>query len=310
MTFVDRARIHVAAGRGGHGGLSFRREAHVPRGGPDGGNGGRGGGVWLVADRQLTDLSRFRHAVHHTADTGGPGQARNRNGRAGDDLEVAVPPGTRVLRDGAPIATLAAPGDRVQVARGGQGGVGNRAFRSSVRRAPRETVPGEDGEEAWLDLELVLPVDVALVGLPNSGKSALLRALTGAAVQEGPYPHATTEPAFGPLEDARGELFLVADLPGVDAQGVPRRGSGLGQLERARVVLHCLAADDPEPADARLDRVRDGVAPFLGDGVREVVVATRSDLAPPPPEAAFATSAVSGEGVAALRDHVLGLLAR
>lgn len=308
--FVDRARIHVTGGRGGDGGLSFRREAHTPKGGPDGGNGGRGGGVHLVADARETDLSRLRHAVHHRAGAGGTGEGRNRHGRAGADLGIPVPPGTRVIRDGEVIARLDAPGDRVPVARGGDGGVGNRAFRSSTHRTPRVTVPGTDGEEAWLTLELRLPVDVAVVGLPNSGKSALLRALTGGAVVEAPYPHSTVEPAPGPLESEDGEIFLMLDLPGLAADGTPRRDAHLGQLERARLVVHCLAADDPEPASGRLDRARGGLAPFMPEGADELVVATRTDLAPAPPEAHLAVSSATGDGIDALRAHLLRRLLR
>jgi GTP-binding protein len=306
--FTDRAQIHVEGGRGGNGCLSFRRERHIPRGGPDGGNGGRGGSVVLVADPEVTDLSRFRHAVHHRAAAGAPGEGARRHGRAGSDIEVRVPPGTRVIRDDAPIAELAEAGQRVPVARGGEGGVGNHAFRSSTHRAPRETVPGGAGEETWLTLELRLPVDVAIVGLPNSGKSALLAALTGASVVVAPYPHSTVEPSFGPLEDDAGHLYLVADLPGLAADGTPRREAHLQQAERACLLLHCVDAADPEPAGARLARVRAGLAPHRAEGVRELVVATRADLAPAPDEADAAVDLSSGAGVDDLRRRVLSAL--
>jgi GTP-binding protein len=308
VRFTDRARIHVEGGHGGDGCLSFRRERRIPRGGPDGGNGGRGGSVFLVADRDVTDLSGFRHAVHHRAEAGAPGEGSRRQGRSGADLEVRVPPGTRVIRDGAVIAALDEEGARVPVARGGDGGVGNRAFRSSTHRAPRETVPGGAGEGSWLTLELRLPVDVALVGLPNSGKSALLGALTGARSPAAPYPHSTVAPAFGPLEDERGRLFLVADLPGLAADGMPRRDGHLEQLERARVILHCLDAAEDEPAGDRLRRARAGLAPYAPPGAHELVVATRSASAPPPPEADAAVDAETGAGVEALRARVLALL--
>lgn len=305
MSFTDRVQIHVQAGRGGHGCLSFRREAHTPKGGPDGGNGGRGGDVLLVADEQLTDLTPFRTRVHHKAPTGGDGEGRNRHGKNGDALEIHVPPGTRVLRDGHEVAMLLEPGDSVSVARGGGGGVGNRAFRSSTHRAPRVTVPGEDGEETWLTLEMRLPVAVAIIGLPNSGKTALLNALTGARHAVAAYPHTTNEPALGPLEDDYGVIHLVADLPGVAADGTERRGSALGQMERASVVVHCLDASDPEDPAERLRRVRDAVAPYMPERAREVVVATKCDLAPAPPQADIATSAETGEGIPALRDELL-----
>ena len=309
MPFTDRAQIHVEGGRGGNGCMSFRREPRIPRGGPDGGNGGRGGSVLLVADEQVTDLSRFRHAVHHRAPSGGPGEGSARHGRSGGELEVAVPPGTRVIRDGELIAELGEAGQRCPVARGGDGGIGNRAFRSSTRRAPRTTVPGEPGEQAWLTLELRLPVDAVLVGLPNSGKSAVLRALTGATATVAPYPHSTTEPAFGPLEDEEGHLFLVADLPGLAADGTPRRDDHLVQMERARVVIHCVDWTDPEPAEARLARARAGLAPFWPRGASELVVATGAGEGPAPDEADLAVDAESGAGIDVLRDRILAGLA-
>jgi GTPase len=310
VPFTDRAQIHVEGGRGGNGCLSFRREPRTPRGGPDGGNGGRGGSVVLIADEQVADLSRFRHAVHHRAPAGAHGEGKARHGRAGGDLVVAVPPGTRILRDGHRIAELAAPGDRVPVARGGDGGIGNRAFRSSTHQAPRTTVPGGAGEETWLTLELRLPVDVAIVGLPNAGKSALLAALTGAHAVVAAYPQSTREPAFGPLEDAGGRLYLVADLPGLAADGMPRDDSHLGQLERARVILHALDASDPEPAAGRLARARAGLEGLVPAGARQIVVATGADPADPPPEADLAVEAADGAGVDALRERVLAELGR
>jgi GTP-binding protein len=310
VPFTDRAQIHVEGGHGGNGCLSFRREPHIPRGGPDGGNGGRGGGVVLVADEQVTDLSRFRHAVHHRGGPGGPGEGKARHGRAGADLVIAVPPGTRVLRDGHRIAELAAPGDRVPVARGGEGGVGNRAFRSSTNRAPRQTVPGAPGEATWLTLELRLPVDVAIVGLPNSGKSAVLVALTGAAATVAAYPHSTLEPALGPLEDDDGRLYLVADLPGLAADGTPRRDAHLEQLERASVVLHCVDASDPEPLEERIARARAGLAPFMPAGAIEIVVATGADPSDPPLGVDLAVEAADGAGIEALRARLMDELGR
>lgn len=302
MPFTDRARIHVEGGHGGGGCLSFRRERYIPRGGPDGGNGGRGGSVFLVADAQQVDLSRFRHAVHHRARPGAAGEGKARHGRAGADLEVAVPPGTRVLRDGAVIAELARAGDRVQVARGGEGGIGNRAFKSSTHQTPRETVPGMPGEAAWLTLEFRLAADAVLVGLPNSGKSAVLHALTGAAVRVAPYPHTTAEPALGPLEDEEGEIHLIADLPGLAADGTPRDHAHLEQCERAGVLLHCVDAEDPEPADDRIARVREALVPYADPSAEEWIVATRADPDEAPAWARFALDTELGIGVDALRD--------
>lgn len=310
MPFTDRARIHVEGGHGGDGCVSFHREAHKARGGPDGGNGGRGGSVVLVADREVPDLSRFRSAVHHRAPAGGNGEGKQRHGRGGGELAVHVPPGTRVVRDGHPIAELHEEGARVPVARGGEGGVGNRAFRSSTRRAPREAVPGTAGEAAWLTLELRLPVDAVLVGLPNSGKSALLQALTGAAANVAPYPHSTLQPALGPLEDAAGHLYLLADLPGLAADGSPRRGAHLGQMERASLVVHCVDGADSEPVAERLGRARAGLTGFWPQAARELVIATRiADAGELPPEAALGVDTDSGAGVDAVRERVLAEMA-
>lgn len=309
MPFTDRARIHVAGGHGGEGSMSFRREAHIPRGGPDGGNGGRGGSVFLAVDPDLEDLSRFRQAVHHRAGTGGHGSGSRRDGAAGADLVIAVPSGTRVFRDGRLIVDLDASAGRVQVARGGDGGVGNRAFRSSTNRAPRRTGPATAGEETWLTLELRLAVDAVLVGLPNSGKSALLRALTGAATREAPFPHSTREPAFGPLEDEYGEVLILVDLPGLAADGSPREHHHLAQIERARLLLHCLDGTDPEPAADRLARGRAGLAPWRPADAPELVIATGLPPGEPVPEADLVADCESGEGVAAVRERIQAILA-
>ncbi len=165
------------------------------------------------------------------------------------------------------------------VARGGDGGIGNKAFKSSTNRAPRRTIPGSPGEEAWLTLEFRLPVDVAMVGLPNSGKSDLLVALTGGVATVAPYPLSTLDPAFGPLESPEGRLFLVVDLPGLGLDGLPRRDSHLEQLERARVIVHCVDASDPESPTERIARVRAGLKQFLPPGLTEIVVATHADEA-------------------------------
>lgn len=308
MSFTDRARIHVQGGRGGNGCLSFRREAHVPKGGPDGGNGGRGGNVLLVVDETLEDLTHFRHAIHHRADSGGHGQGARKHGRGGEDLEIAVPPGTRVLRDEMQIA-LMEPGDVVQVAQGGVGGTGNRAFRSSTNQAPRQTTPGTEGEATWLTLELRLDIAVALVGLPNSGKTLLLSALTGAPRRDEPWPHSTTEPGFGPLVDDYGEQHLVADLPGLGRDGTPRPGHALDQLERARLILHCVDATDPEPPADRIARVRAALAERMPADARELVVACAADPDAPEEWADFSVDSAGGGGVPALRAHLLDALA-
>jgi GTP-binding protein len=309
VPFTDRARIHVEGGHGGEGGLSFRREARVPKGGPDGGNGGRGGDVIIVADEQVTDLSRFRHAVHHTAAAGSNGERRARHGRQGADAEIYVPPGTRIIRDDAVIAEVRHPGDRVTVARGGNGGVGNRVFRSSTHQAPRETVPGGSGEATWLTLELRMPIDVAIVGLPNAGKSALLVALTGAAAVVAPYPHSTREPAFGPLVDDDLEIYLLADLPGVASDGQPRPDAFLSQCEHARVILHCVDASVEEPsASERIALVDHTLADFTSDRARRIIVATFADVPHVPSWADLAVSTADGGGIPELQAAVIAAL--
>ena len=308
MAFTDRVTINVAGGHGGGGCVSFRRESRTPRGGPDGGNGGRGGSVFIIADPTVEDLSQFRQAVHHKARPGMPGEGARKHGKAGADVEVHVPVGTRVIRDGEMIARLDAAGVREEVARGGEGGVGNYAFRSSTHQAPRESVPGMPGDETWLTLEFRLPVDFAIVGLPNSGKSSLLRALTGAAVTIAAYPWSTKEPALGPLDDDAGNLIIGVDLPGVDEHGAARPDGRLGHLERARVILHCVDGASEEPVGPRLAAARATVAEYANPDAREIVVATHCDPADRPEGAEFAVDCETGAGVDDLRDHLLRLL--
>ena len=305
MGFTDRVKINVSGGHGGGGAVSFRREAHTPKGGPDGGNGGRGGSVFLVADPTVEDLSRFRQFVHHAARPGDPGAGARKHGKSGSDMDVAVPVGTRVFRDHAVIALLDAPGDRAEVARGGDGGVGNVAFRSSTHQTPRESVPGAPGDETWLILEFRKAIDVALVGLPNSGKSALFQALTGSPAVVAPYPRSTKEPAFGPIEDDYGHQFIIADLPGVDEVGQPRRDGRLGQLERTRLILHCVDASDPETIDERVQLVRTTLQEFAQPEAKEIVVATHADHAAPPPGTGVAVDLATGDGVDELRAQLM-----
>lgn len=309
MAFTDRVTINVKGGHGGGGCVSFRRESRTPKGGPDGGNGGSGGSVFLVADPDVEDLRWYRQAVHHKAQAGQPGAGRRKHGKNGDDVVLTVPVGTRVIRDGETIAELDEPGERAEVARGGNGGVGNFAFRSSTHQRPRESVPGTAGDETWLTLELRRDLGVAIVGLPNSGKSALIRALTGAYAVVAPYPRSTKDPAFGPLEDDAGRLHIVADLPGVDETGAPRRDGRLGQLERARILVHCVDGRDPDTIPERLAAVRAGIAPFRPEGQPELVVATFADPASPPAGVDLAVDAERGDGVAALRAELLRRLA-
>ncbi len=239
----DRARIHVQAGGGGDGCLSFRREAHVPKGGPDGGNGGRGGDIVLVCDDSMRDLERFRRSVHLKAHRGGHGQGSQRHGADGATLEVTVPPGTEILveEDGT-RHDLVRAGQRAIVARGGSGGRGNRSFAGATHQTPRFAERGLPGEERWLTLQLKLLADVGLVGLPNAGKSSLLSRLTRAHPKVAGYPFTTLEPALGTLELADRQL-VVADIPGLIEGASDGAGLGhefLAHVERTRLLVHVL----------------------------------------------------------------------
>src|SRR5437763_7463727 len=245
----DRAKIHVKAGPGGNGCLSFRREAHVPRGGPDGGDGGRGGDVILVCDDSLRDLERYRRSSYFKAGRGRHGQGALRHGADGEPLELPVPPGTKVLVETDQTRhDLIAPDQRALVAEGGSGGRGNKRFAGPTHQAPRFAERGLPGEETWLTLRLKLLADIGLIGLPNAGKSSLLARLTRAHPKVADYPFTTLEPVLGTLE--RGDRQLViADIPGLieGASG----GAGLGHeflahIERTRLLVHVL---DLEPLD-------------------------------------------------------------
>jgi GTP-binding protein len=245
----DKARIFVRGGAGGDGCVSFRREAHVPKGGPDGGDGGRGADVVLVCDESLRDLQPFRRRWHFKARRGGHGEGSGRHGASPPPLEIAVPPGTVAEdRERGARFDLTRPGQRAVVARGGPGGRGNRRFASATRQAPRFAERGLPGEEGWLDLRLKLLADVGLVGLPNAGKSSLIARLTRAAPKVADYPFTTVEPVLGTLETPDRQL-VVADSPGlIEGAGA---GAGLGHeflahIERTRLLVHVL---DLSPVD-------------------------------------------------------------
>ena len=252
--FSDRAKIFVQAGAGGNGAVSFRREAHVPKGGPDGGDGGRGADVVLLCEPSLRDLQSFRRQAHFKAGRGGHGEGALRHGASPDPLVVRVPPGTVVESvDGDLRFDLVEPGARAVVARGGLGGRGNKHFTTATRQAPRFAENGLPGEERWLELRLKLLADVGLVGLPNAGKSSLLARITRAQPKVGAYPFTTLEPVLGTLD--RGERQLVvADIPGL-IEGASE-GAGLGHeflahVERTRLLVHVLDLAPLDGSDPR-----------------------------------------------------------
>ena len=214
--FTDRVKIFVKAGDGGAGALSFRREKYVPRGGPDGGNGGRGGNIVLQVSRQLNSLQDYRFKHHFAADRGGRGGGSRRQGKDGTDLVLEVPPGTVVKdEEGKTLADLVGPNQRLVIAKAGRGGRGNASFKTSTRQTPRFAELGEPGESRWLWLELKLIADVGLVGLPNAGKSTLLSAASAARPKIAEYPFTTLEPVLGVVELRDDATFVMADLPGL-----------------------------------------------------------------------------------------------
>jgi GTP-binding protein len=318
--FHDRARIQVQAGRGGDGGLSFRREKFVPKGGPDGGDGGRGGDVVLVADADFRDLSTLRSKRIFRAGKGEPGRGSGKHGADGADVEIRLPVGTQVLEGDGVIADLVAGGARVVVARGGQGGRGNRAFATPARQTPRFAETGLPGESAELELRLKLVADAALVGLPNAGKSSLLRRISNAKPKVADYPFTTLQPVLGTVDSPDGRQLTVADVPGL-IEGASR-GVGLGHeflahLERARLLVHAIdaAAGDPAEQFRQIDHELAEYGAGL-DERQQVVLLNKIDLLSHPPElgvederiaAVFAVSAATGAGIDDFRRRLFEL---
>jgi GTP-binding protein len=257
----DKARIFVQAGGGGNGCMSFRREAHVPMGGPDGGDGGRGGEVVLVCDDGLRDLQSFKRSAHYKAGRGRHGEGNQRHGADGETLEISVPPGTEVHKWDGTSYDLVRPGQRVTIATGGSGGRGNRKFKSSTRQSPRFAEKGLEGVEGWLDLRLKLLADVGLVGVPNAGKSSLISVLTRAAPKIANYPFTTLEPVLGTLDGGDRQLIL-ADIPGLIEGASDGAGLGhefLAHVERTRLLVHVLElapmdGSDPEENYETIER--------------------------------------------------------
>ena len=255
MKFFDEAKIEVIGGKGGDGSASFRREKYIPRGGPDGGDGGRGGSIYAVADVNLNTLIDFRYTRVFRAQNGENGRGRDQYGKGGDDIELRVPVGT-VIRDvatGETIADLAKNGERALLAAGGKGGRGNIHFKSSTNRAPRQFTRGEPGEERRLDMELRVLADVGLLGMPNAGKSTFIRAISAARPKVADYPFTTLHPQLGVVRVDTSRSFVVADIPGL-IEGAAE-GAGLGHqflrhLQRTKLLLHLV---DFAPFDATID---------------------------------------------------------
>jgi GTP-binding protein len=286
--FVDECNLHAKAGDGGAGSVAFRREAHVAKGGPDGGDGGSGGDVWLVADHNVASLLAFRDHPFRRGGDGTHGMGKARHGKSGDDVIVPVPEGTVVRdRDGTVLADLLHAGDRYLAAEGGRGGRGNARFLSNRRRAPAFAEQGEEGEERWLRLELKLLADVALVGFPNVGKSTLISRISAAKPKVADYPFTTLEPHLGVVRLDDGYEYVVADIPGLIEGASEGRGLGhqfLRHIERARVlcVLLDLAPVAERPPAEQLTVLLDELGAYQPDLLERerVVVGSRADLAP------------------------------
>ena len=282
--FLDEVRIFVSSGSGGDGIVHFRREKYVPRGGPDGGNGGRGGDVILTLAQELTTLSRFRRKRHFKANAGGRGGRSNRQGKSADNLLVPVPPGTIIMNDetGKLVGELLTPGDQIVVCRGGRGGKGNARYANSRNRAPRMAEKGEPGEEFWLRLELRLLADVGIVGLPNAGKSTLLASVTGAQPKIAEYPFTTLVPNLGVAELNDEVTLVLADIPGL-IEGA-HTGAGLGtgflrHISRTRALIHLIDGSAEDPI-ADYSQINSELALFdeaLGDKP-QVVAINKMDL--------------------------------
>ncbi len=314
--FVDRAVIEIVAGTGGSGAESFRRESGVPRGGPNGGDGGRGGDIILVADDQLTTLLDYSYRRHYKAERGQHGMGSDKTGRAGADLTLKVPPGT-IVKDadsGEILGEMMEHGDRLVAARGGRGGRGNARFATATEQAPRRWEPGGEGEARTVELELKLIADVGLVGEPNAGKSTFLAAVSKARPKVAAYPFTTLTPNLGVVEVSDFRFFVVADIPGI-IEGA-HEGKGLGHqflrhVERTRTLAIMVPVDAPDPA-AEYERLRAELraySPTLAEKPHCLVLTKRDLLAPddPLPEVdapaawgQFVVSSVSRVGITAL----------
>lgn len=322
MHFIDEVKIHVKAGDGGRGCLSFRREKFIPLGGPDGGDGGDGGNVYFVVDSGLGTLLDLRYKVHYKAASGGHGRGKNMHGKGGEPLVIRVPPGTLVYdqETGELLADLTEPDARVLLLKGGMGGRGNARFVTSTNRAPRHTQPGIPGEERWLRLELKLLADVGLIGLPNAGKSTLIAAVSAARPKIADYPFTTLVPNLGVVRYGGYKTFVMADIPGLIAGASEGHGLGtrfLRHVERTDLFLHLvdlssLQEGDPLDNFTMINRELARHKPELLEKP-QIVVLTKMDITEVRERAAeilpafaargypvFAISAVTGAGTSEL----------
>jgi len=321
MKFIDEANIEVIAGDGGDGAVSFRREKYIPRGGPDGGDGGRGGSIWAIADRNINTLIDYRYARIHRAKPGERGRGADQYGRGSEDIVLRMPVGTLITdaETGESVADLSIHGQKALLAQGGKGGLGNLHFKSSTNRAPRQSTSGEEGVQRMLHLELKVLADVGLLGMPNAGKSTLIRAVSAARPKVADYPFTTLAPNLGVVRVDENRSFVVADIPGLIDGAADGAGLGhqfLRHLQRNRLLLHLV---DIAPLDGTSDPVADARAivnelkrydPALFDKPRWLVL-NKLDLVEPDERAqriaafvepyrwtgpVFAIAAINGEG--------------
>ncbi|MFP4004339.1 MAG: GTPase ObgE [Alphaproteobacteria bacterium] len=326
MKFLDQAKVYIRSGDGGAGCVSFRREKYVEFGGPDGGDGGRGGDVWAECVEGLNTLIDYRYRQHFKAGTGGHGMGRNRTGAGGRDVTLKLPAGTQIFEEDGEtlIADLKQPGERVLLARGGNGGFGNARFKSSTNQAPRRANPGQEGEERWIWLRLKLIADIGIVGLPNAGKSTFLATVSRARPRIADYPFTTLHPGLGTVP-MHGDAFVIADIPGLIEGAHEGAGLGvrfLGHVERCAALLHLVDGTQEDVTGAY--RVIRREIENYGHGLaqkREVVALTKADaLTPEEREAKRAAlaqetggsvallSAVSGAGVDALLNDLWAIV--
>lgn len=313
--FIDRARIRVKAGDGGNGIVSFRREAFIPRGGPDGGNGGDGGSILLEADPHMHTLLDFHYRTEYKADRGAHGEGARRSGRKGADLVIRIPLGTRVFESSTLVVDFIEPHQRFVVAEGGRGGRGNSEFATSTNQAPRKSTPGKPGVERELLLELKLMADVGLVGHPNAGKSTLLSVLTSARPKIAPYPFTTLHPNLGIVRPTEFTSFVLADIPGLIDGAAEGKGLGyefLRHIERTRVLVYLLDASSEDPKnDLRI--LKKELKKWNPDLVKRpsLIVLSKCDLLTEPPAKGpwkLRISSATGEGLETLVQKVWKML--